>query len=119
MFYNIQSFVTYINNDHGHAVFLGNNIIHRNHGQGEVSIRLENGQLRETPNVLYVPRLFFKLFFAKRLHKYWGEILIKHQQCILCNAFGQHIATFKIKVSLYKLGNNNKDKTFTSLLFML
>jgi hypothetical protein len=58
MFYNIQSFVTYINNDYGHVVFLGDNIIHRIHGQGEVSIRLENEQLRETPNVLYVLGLF-------------------------------------------------------------
>lgn len=57
MSYNIQSFVTYINNDHGHVVFLGYNTILRIHGQGEVTIRLENGQLKETPNVLYVPKL--------------------------------------------------------------
>jgi hypothetical protein len=61
MSYNIQSFVTYINNDHGHVVFLGNNTIHRIHGQGEVSIRLKNGQVREIPNVLYVLGLSFFL----------------------------------------------------------
>jgi hypothetical protein len=62
MFYNIQSFVPYINNDHRHVVFLEDNTIHKIHGQGEVSIRLENGQLRETPNVLHVARLL-KFYF--------------------------------------------------------
>lgn len=65
MSHDIQSFMTYTNTDHGQVVILVDNTIHRIHGQGEVSIRLATRQIREIPNILYVPRLKKYLFFAK------------------------------------------------------
>ncbi len=65
MFHDIQSFMTYTNIDHGQVVFLVDNTTHRILGQGEVSLRLTNGQIKEIPNVLYVPRLKKNVFFAK------------------------------------------------------
>ncbi len=65
MSHDIQSFMTYTNTDHGQAVFLVDNTTHRIHGQGEVSLRLANGQIREIPNVLYVLRPKKNFFFCK------------------------------------------------------
>ncbi len=67
--HNIQSFMTYANTDYGQVVILVNNTIHRIHGQGEVSIRLATGQIREIPNILYVPRLEKTFFLQSSLIK--------------------------------------------------
>ncbi len=75
MSHDIPSFMTYTNTNHGQVVILVDNTIHRIHGQGEVSIRLANGQIREIPNILYVPPLKKNFFFCKVAWSNWGKNL--------------------------------------------
>ncbi len=52
--HGIESFKTYEKLFNNQVVYLGNNTTHQIFGQGKVSIKLENGQIRNIPNVLHV-----------------------------------------------------------------
>lgn len=51
MSHDVKSFKTYEKLSNNEVVYLGNNITHKIFGQGEVSIKLENGQIQDIPNI--------------------------------------------------------------------
>jgi hypothetical protein len=57
MSFDKKSFISYEEWDKGHVVYLGDNSTQDIHGQGEVTIKLSNGDIREITNVLFVPEL--------------------------------------------------------------
>jgi len=79
MSHDIESFKTYEKLSNNQVVYLCNNITHQIFGQGEVSIKLENGQIRDIPNVLHVLNLKKNLFSTKQLDLASGEIVIKQR----------------------------------------
>ncbi len=58
-------------------MYLSNNIKHQIFGQGEVSIKSENGQIRDIPNVLHVLNLKKNLFSTNQVDLASGETIIK------------------------------------------
>jgi len=77
MSHDIRSFKTYEKLSNNQVMYLGNNIRHQIFGQGDVFIKLKNGQTKDIPNVLHVFDLKKNLFFAKQLDLVGGEIVIK------------------------------------------
>jgi hypothetical protein len=67
MSHDKKFFVTYKKWEKGQLMFLGDNITHQIVGRGGVSIRLNNGQIKEMDNVLHAPGLWKNLFSAKQL----------------------------------------------------
>jgi len=57
MSHDKESFVTYNKWEKGQLMFLGDNTTHQIIGQGDVSIKLNNGQIKKMGNVLHVPSL--------------------------------------------------------------
>jgi hypothetical protein len=55
-------------------MFLGDNTTHQIIGQGDVSIKLNNGQIKEMGNVLHVASLWKKIFSAMQLDQARGNI---------------------------------------------
>jgi hypothetical protein len=66
-------------------MFLGDNTTHQIIGQGDVSIKLNNGKIKEMGNVLHVPSLQKNLFSAMQLDQARGEFIIKYGKHILKN----------------------------------
>jgi hypothetical protein len=66
MSYYITSFVTYNKWDTWQVIYLGDDTTHAIVGQGDACISLNDGQVRETSNVLYVPGIRKNLFSAKQ-----------------------------------------------------
>jgi hypothetical protein len=62
MSFDKKSFISYEEWNKGHVVYLGDNSTQSIHGQGEVTIKLNNGDIREITNVLFVLRLK-KIYF--------------------------------------------------------
>ncbi len=54
MTHDIESFVSYSNWEKGQFVYLGDNSTHEIIGQGEVSIKLNDGTIKEIINVLHL-----------------------------------------------------------------
>jgi len=67
-----KSFVTYNKWEKGRLMFLGDNTTHQIIGQGDVSIKLNNGQIKEMGNVLHVASLWKKIFSAMQLDQARG-----------------------------------------------
>ncbi len=72
MTHDIESFVSY-----SQFVYLGDNSTHEIIGQGEVSIKLNDGTIKEITNVLHVIGIQKNLFSTKQFDHDGGEILIK------------------------------------------
>jgi len=85
-------------------MFLGDNSTHQIIGQGDVSIRLNNGQIKEMSNVLHAPSLWKNLFLTKQLDQAGGEIIIRRSKCILKIYKGIEIPQHILETNLYKLG---------------
>ncbi len=58
-------------------MYLGDNSTHQIIGQGNVSIKLNNGQVKEVTNVLHVLKLQKNLFLAKQFYQASKKIVIK------------------------------------------
>jgi hypothetical protein len=104
MSHDKKSFVTYNKWEKRQLMFLGDNTTHQIVCEGDVSIRLNNGQIKEMSNVLHAPSLWKNLFSAKQLDQAGGEIIIKHGKCILKYFKGIEIPQCILETNLYKLG---------------
>jgi hypothetical protein len=109
MFHDIELFKTYEKLFNNQVVHLGDNTTHRIFSQGEISIKLENGQIQNIPNVLHVLGLKKNLFSTKQLDLASGEIVVKQGQCTLQNVQGQTIVICNMEFDLYKLGETIKN----------
>lgn len=67
MSHDVELFKTYEKLFNNQVVCLGHNTTHQIFGQGKVSIKLENGQIQNIPNVLHVLGLKKNLFSAKQV----------------------------------------------------
>ena len=83
--------------------------------QGDACISLNDGQVRVTSNVLYVPGIRTNLFSAKQLDTAGGEIFINVGTCILRNSSGLVIATCTLDTYLYKLGMTYRQQEKVSI----
>jgi hypothetical protein len=61
---------------------LKDNTTHQIIDQGDVSIRLNNGKIKEMSNVLHVLSLWKNLFSTKQPDQAGGEIIIRLGKCI-------------------------------------
>jgi len=77
MSHDIGLLKTYEKSSNNQVMYLGNNIRHQIFGQGDVFIKLKNGQIKDIPNVLHVSDFKKNLFFAKQLDSVGCEIVIK------------------------------------------
>lgn len=98
-----KSFVTYNKWEKGKLMFLGDNTTHQIIGQGDVSMKLNNGQIKEMGNVLHVPSLRKNLLLAMQLDQARKEIIIKYGKHILKKSKRIKIAQCILEVDLYKL----------------
>jgi hypothetical protein len=57
MSHDIESFLTYNKWENKQLAYLGDNSTHQIIGQGNMSIKLNNGQVKEIINVLHVRKL--------------------------------------------------------------
>jgi hypothetical protein len=57
MSHDIESFLTYNKWENEQLAYLGDNSTHQIIGQGNMSIKLNNGQVKEIINVLHVHKL--------------------------------------------------------------
>jgi hypothetical protein len=57
MSFDKKTFISYEEWDKGHVVYQSDNSTQDKHGQGEVTIKLNNGDIKEITNVLFVPGL--------------------------------------------------------------
>jgi hypothetical protein len=110
MSHDQKSFVTYNKWEKRQLMFLGDNTAHQIVGQGDVSIRLNNGQIKEMSNVLHAPSLWKNLFSTKQLDQVGGEIIIRPGECILKNSKGIEIPQCILETNLYKLAVISKQK---------
>lgn len=110
MSYDITSFVTYNKWDRGQVIYLGDDTTHAIVGQGDACISLDDGQVREISNVLYVLGIRKNLFSAKQFDIVGGEIFIKDGNCLLRNPCGLVIATCTLETNLYKLGITHRQQ---------
>jgi hypothetical protein len=86
MTHDIESFVSYYKWEKGQFVYLKDNSTHEIIGQGEVSIKLDDGTIKKKViNVLHVPRIQKNLFLVKQFDHVGGEILIKFGNYFLKN----------------------------------
>jgi hypothetical protein len=79
--HDIKSFVSYSKWEKGQFVYLGDNSTHEIIGQGEVSIKLNDGTIKEVTNVLHVLKIQKNLFSTKQFDHDDGEIFIKAGNC--------------------------------------
>jgi hypothetical protein len=77
MSHDIESFLTYNKWENEQLVYLDDNSTHQIIRQGNVSIKLNNGQVKEVTNVLHVLKFYKNLFFAKQFYQTNGKIVIK------------------------------------------
>jgi hypothetical protein len=110
MTHDIESFVSYNKWEKGQFFYLGDNSTHEIIKQGEVSIKLNDGTIKEVINVLHVSGIQKNLFSTKQFDHDSGEILIKFCNCFLKNSHGQQIAKCILEADLYKLGVTNKQE---------
>lgn len=85
MCFEKDSFTNYEPYNKHQLVYLGDNSTHRIQGQGYVTVTLLNGQIKQIPDVLYIPGLRKNLFSAKQFDKVGGELHIKSGICTLTN----------------------------------
>jgi hypothetical protein len=89
---------------------LKDNTTHQIVGQGDVSRRLNNGQIKEMSNVLHVLSLWKNLFSTKQLDQAGGEIIIRPSKCIQFFLKGIEIPQCILETNLYKLDVINKQE---------
>jgi hypothetical protein len=109
MTHDIETFVSYSKWEKGQFVYLGDNSTHGIIGQGEVSIKLNDGTIKEVTNVLHVPGIRKNLFSTMQFHHASGEILIKSGNCFLRNSHGQQIVKCILKANIYKQTNKQEN----------
>ncbi len=108
MSHDKESFVTYNKWEKGQLMFLKDNTTHQIIGQGDVSIKLNNAQIKEMGNVLHVLSLWKKLFSTMQLDQARGEIIIKYGKHVLKNSQGIKISQCILEADLYKLRSLKK-----------
>nr|PNR45459.1 hypothetical protein PHYPA_015230 [Physcomitrium patens] len=105
MCHELKGFVKYIKSKVKQVVYLGDDttsyIIEE---QGDVNIKLTNGDEKIIPDVLYISGFAKNLFFAKQLNKIGREVCIRDGTTTLTNKFGKIIALCKLNPNLYELG---------------
>lgn len=108
MCFDRDAFGNLIEWEQGHVVYLGDNTTHDIIGQGDVTIQLNNGTVKEISQVLYIPGLKKNLFSVQQLDKAGGEVKLKSGQCILRDRESQIIAECSLEGDLYNLGTTFK-----------
>jgi len=103
MTHDIESFVSYNKWEKRQFVYLGDSSTHEIIGQGEVSIKRNDGSIKEVTNVLHVLGIQKNLFLVKQFDHAGGEIFIESGNCFLKNSHGQQIVKCILEANLYKL----------------